>query len=101
MMIISRPLYIHGGNEGALKMLKFVIYGDTVKKLNKTFNCKYAVIRRDDMTVIAEMDFFPDCNRSLMYRDGRYVRFLPLLQNDIMGSDTLINELTIRAGYHE
>lgn len=36
-----------------------------------------------------------------MYRDGRYVRFLPLLQNDIMGGDTLINELTIRAGYHE
>lgn len=36
-----------------------------------------------------------------MYRDGRYVRFLPLLQNDIMESDTLINELTIRAGYHE
>ncbi|EID1699285.1 hypothetical protein LA908_001396 [Salmonella enterica] len=80
-------------------MLKFVIYGDTVKNLNKTFTCKYAVIRRDDMTVIAEMDFFPDCNRSLMYRDGRYVRFLPLLQNDIMGGDTLINELTIRAGY--
>ncbi|EAM4662492.1 hypothetical protein EGS58_13510 [Salmonella enterica] len=42
-------------------MLKFVIYGDTVKNLNKTFTCKYAVIRRDDMTVIAEMDFFPDC----------------------------------------
>ncbi|ENL1200246.1 hypothetical protein AB4T56_004436 [Salmonella enterica] len=82
-------------------MLKFVIYGDTVKNLNKTFTCKYAVIRRDDMTVIAEMDFFPDCNRSLIYRDGRYVRFLPLLQNDIMGGDTLINELTIRAGYHE
>lgn len=82
-------------------MLKFVIYGDTVKNLNKTFTCKYAVIRRDDMTVIAEMDFFPDCNRSLMYRDGRYVRFLPLLQNDIMGSDTLINELTIRAGYQK
>lgn len=56
-MIISSILYIHGGNEDALKMLKFVIYGDTVKKLNKTFTCKYAVIRRDDMTVIAEMDF--------------------------------------------
>lgn len=57
-MIISSLLCIHGENEGALKMLKFVIYGDTVKKLNKTYNCKYAVIRRDDMTVIAEMDFF-------------------------------------------
>lgn len=101
MMLINSLLYIHDENEDALKMLKFVIYGDTVKNLNKTFTCKYAVIRRDDMTVIAEMDFFPDCNRSLMYRDGRYVRFLPLLQNDIMGSDTLINELTIRAGYHE
>lgn len=62
-MIISSLLYIHDENEGALKMLKFVIYGDTVKKLNKTFNCKYAVIRRDDMTVIAEMDFFPDCKQ--------------------------------------
>ncbi|EAR1499020.1 hypothetical protein G6D16_004205 [Salmonella enterica] len=98
MMLINSLLYIHDENEDALKMLKFVIYGDTVKNLNKTFTCKYAVIRRDDMTVIAEMDFFPDCNRSLMYRD---VRFLPLLQNDIMGGDTLINELTIRAGYHE
>lgn len=39
-------------------MLKFVIYGDTVKNLNKTFTCKYVVIRRDDITVIAEMDFF-------------------------------------------
>ncbi|EAX4763597.1 hypothetical protein GWY76_12920 [Salmonella enterica subsp. enterica serovar Brandenburg] len=101
MMIISSLLYIHSENEGALKTFKFVIYGDTVQKSNKTFTCKYAVIRHDDMTVIAEMDFFPDCNRSLMYRDGRYVRFLPMLQNDIMGSDTLINELTIRAGYHE
>lgn len=101
IMIISSLLYIHGKDEVALKTLKSVIYGDTVKNSNKTFTCKYAVIRRDDMTVIAEMDFFPDCNRSLMYRDGRYVRFLPLLQNDIMGSDTLINELTIRAGYHE
>ncbi|EBB1689133.1 hypothetical protein CIH66_22555, partial [Salmonella enterica] len=76
MMLISSLLYIHGENESASKMLKFVIYGDAVKNLNKIFTCKYAVIRRDDMTVIAEMDFFPDCNRSLMYRDGRYVRFL-------------------------
>ncbi|EBV3280496.1 hypothetical protein DOH34_25510 [Salmonella enterica subsp. enterica serovar Wangata] len=38
-----------------------------MKKLNKTLTCKYAVIRRDDMTIIAEMDFFPDCNRSLMH----------------------------------
>ncbi|ENP2442613.1 hypothetical protein ACDD71_000423 [Salmonella enterica] len=72
-----------------------------MKKSNKTTGCKYAVIRCDDMSVVAEMDFFPECGRSLMYRDGRYVRFLPMLQNDIMGSDTLINELTIRAGYHE
>lgn len=86
LMIISSLLYIHGENEGALKTFKFVIYGDTVQKSNKTFTCKYAVIRRDDMTVIAEMYFFPDCNRSLMYRDGRYVRFLPMLQNDILTS---------------
>uniref|UniRef100_UPI001C38F513 hypothetical protein n=1 Tax=Salmonella enterica TaxID=28901 RepID=UPI001C38F513 len=69
-------MHIRSENEDALKMLKFVIYGDTVKKINKTFTYKYTVIRHDDMTVIAEMDFFPDCNRSLMYRDGRYVRFL-------------------------
>ncbi|EDW5894433.1 hypothetical protein ZC34_004809, partial [Salmonella enterica subsp. enterica] len=36
IIIISSQLYIHGENEDALKMLKFVIYGDTVKKLNKT-----------------------------------------------------------------
>ncbi|HFJ2002479.1 TPA: hypothetical protein ACGTNZ_004553, partial [Salmonella enterica] len=65
----SSLLYFHGENEGALKMLKFVIYGDTVKNLNKTFTCKYVVIRRDDITVIAEMDFFPDCNRSLIVDD--------------------------------
>lgn len=35
MMIINSLLYIHVENEDALKMLKFVIYGDTVKNLIK------------------------------------------------------------------
>ncbi|EDQ4761945.1 hypothetical protein GOO19_004633, partial [Salmonella enterica] len=36
IMLINSLLYIHDENEDALKMLKFVIYGDTVKNLNKT-----------------------------------------------------------------
>lgn len=45
--------------------------GGIVEKIKKLFSSKYAVIRRDDLSVIVEMDYFPENQKSMMYRNGR------------------------------
>ncbi|EOB5663953.1 hypothetical protein ACV1AY_004635, partial [Shigella sonnei] len=63
----------------------------------KLFSSKYAVIRRDDLSVIVEMDYFPETKKSMMYRNGRKAIFLPMRVSDIMGNDKLLDELRVRA----
>lgn len=46
-----------------------------MEKIKKLFSCKYAVIRRDDLSVIVEMDYFPETPKSMMYRNGRKAIF--------------------------
>jgi len=68
-----------------------------VEKIKKLFSSKYAVIRRDDLSVIVEMDYFPETPKSMMYRNGRKANFLPMRVSDIMGNDKLLDELRVRA----
>ncbi|EJG4517383.1 hypothetical protein QPL26_05510 [Escherichia coli] len=68
-----------------------------MEKIKKLFSSKYAVIRRDDLSVIVEMDYFPETLKSMMYRNGRKAIFLPMRGSDIMGNDKLLDELRVRA----
>ncbi|EJV7215240.1 hypothetical protein N7V15_005115 [Escherichia coli] len=68
-----------------------------MEKIKKLFSSKYAVIRRDDLSVIVEMDYFPETKKSMMYRNGRKAIFLPMMVSDIMGNDKLQDELRVRA----
>ena len=67
-----------------------------MKKIKKLFSSKYAVIRRDDLSVIVEMDYFPETPKSIMYRNGRKAIFLPMRVSDIMGNDKLLDELRLQ-----
>lgn len=67
----------------------------TLRKLD--WQCQYVVIRCDDMSVVAQMDYFPDSEKSIMYRNGKKVIFLPMRSIDVMGNDKLMEELYIRA----
>ncbi|EOT6172899.1 hypothetical protein ACK6E9_004376 [Escherichia coli] len=68
-----------------------------MEKIKKLFSSKYAVIRRDDLSVIVEMDYFPETPKSMMYRNGLKAIFLPMRVSDIMGNDKLLDELRVRA----
>ena len=68
-----------------------------MEKIKKLFSSKYAVIRRDDLSVIVEMDYFPETKKSMMYRNGRKAIFLTMRVSDIMGNDKLLDELRVRA----
>ncbi|EGD0621302.1 bacteriocin [Escherichia coli] len=43
------------------------------------------------------MDYFPDSKKSVMYRNGKKIIFLPMRVSDIMGNDKLLDELRVRA----
>ncbi|HBA9204740.1 TPA: bacteriocin [Escherichia coli] len=43
------------------------------------------------------MDYFPENQKSMMYRNGRKAIFLPMRLSDIMGNDKLLDELRVRA----
>ncbi len=68
---------------------------NTLRKLDQ--QCKYIVVRCDDMSVVAQMDYFPDSKKSVMYRNGKKIIFLPMRVSDIMGNDKLLDELRVRA----
>ncbi|CAD6110670.1 bacteriophage cohesive ends [Escherichia coli] len=68
---------------------------NTLRKLDQ--QCQYIVVRCDDMSVVAQMDYFPDSKKSVMYRNGKKLIFLPMRSFDVMGSDKLMDELCIRA----
>ncbi|BDH46421.1 hypothetical protein TUM12370_24650 [Salmonella enterica subsp. enterica serovar Choleraesuis] len=59
----------------------------------------YAVVRCADGMVVAEMSSFPNADRSIMYRTGREVSFVPLAIDEIVGTPALLTKLLERRGY--
>ncbi|MCW0941832.1 hypothetical protein RZ024_00205 [Citrobacter freundii] len=59
----------------------------------------YAVIRCDDGVIVARLQSFPECERALMYRRGSMVSFMPLQDDEIIGTPTLFTQMMERAGY--
>ncbi|WP_413724686.1 hypothetical protein [Sodalis sp. RH16] len=59
----------------------------------------YAVVRCVDMAVVAIFAHFPDCERSIMYRRGADISFLPLQPDEIIGTPTLFTQMLEKAGY--
>lgn len=80
------------------RMLRVFMQSVNKKTIRKShLQCQYAVVRCDDMSVVAQMDYFPDSEKSVMYRNGNKLFFLPMRSIDVMGSDKLMEELCIRA----
>lgn len=59
----------------------------------------YAVIRCHDGAIVAKLHSFPDCGRALMYRCGDEVSFMPLREDEIVGTPTLLTKMLEKAGY--
>ncbi|MCE0845936.1 hypothetical protein LVQ79_10310 [Buttiauxella sp. A2-C1_F] len=59
----------------------------------------YAVIRCQDCAVVAKFDSFPDVERALMYRRRDTVSFMPLNDDDIIGTPSLFTKMLEKAGY--
>lgn len=62
-------------------------------------NKGYAVIRCHDGVIVARLQSFPECDRALMYRRGGEVSFMPLKDDEIVGTPTLFTQMLERAGY--
>lgn len=58
----------------------------------------YAVIRCHDGVIVARLQSFPECERSLMYRRGDEVSFMPLQRDEIVGTPTLFTQMLEKAG---
>jgi len=59
----------------------------------------YAVIRCHDGVIVARLHSFPESERALMYRRGDEVSFMPLQEDEIVGTPTLFTQMLERAGY--
>ncbi|AIR01967.1 hypothetical protein RJ492_000526 [Pluralibacter gergoviae] len=59
----------------------------------------YAVIRCHDGVIVAKLHSFPECQRALMYRRGGMVSFMPLAEDEIIGTPTLFTQMLEKAGY--
>lgn len=59
----------------------------------------YAVIRCHDGVIVARLHSFPDSDRALMYRCGEEVSFMPLQDDEVVGTPTLFTQMLERAGY--
>lgn len=70
-----------------------------MKKKEELPNKGYAVIRCHDGVIVARLHSFPECERALMYRRGEEVSFMPLQEDEIIGTPTLFTEMLERAGY--
>ena len=53
----------------------------------------YVVIRCDDGVIVARLPLFPASERSLMYRRGDMVSFMPLQQDEIVGTPSLFAQM--------
>jgi len=59
----------------------------------------YAVVRCADKIVVALFDYFPECERAVMYRKGDEISFMPLRPDEIIGTPTLFTQMLEKAGY--
>lgn len=59
----------------------------------------YAVIRCLDGVIVARLHSFPDYGRALMYRRGDEVSFMPLQDDEIVGTPALFTQVLAKAGY--
>ena len=62
-------------------------------------NKVYAVIRCYDGVILARLHSFPECDRALMYKRGDEVSFMPLQDDEMVGTPTLFTQMLERAGY--
>jgi hypothetical protein len=59
----------------------------------------FALIRCADRAVIAYFEHFPRCDRALMYCKGDMFSFMPLREDEIVGSPSLFTKMLEKAGY--
>ena len=67
--------------------------------INSVSQKGYVVIRCHDGVIVARLPSFPECTRALMYRRGDVASFVPILDDEIIGTPTLFTEILKRAGY--
>jgi len=73
--------------------------GEWWNKKEELPNKGYAVIRCQDGVIVARLNSFPDSGRALMYRRGDEVLFMPLQDDEMVGTSTLFTQMLERAGY--
>lgn len=59
----------------------------------------FAVVRCADRAIIAYLESFPDCQRAMMYRKGDMVSFMPLMEDEVIGTPSMFTMMLERAGY--
>jgi hypothetical protein len=79
--------------------MTFQCGGGVVEQKEELPNYGYAVIRCHDGVIVARLQSFPECERALMYRRGSMVSFMPLQDDEIIGTPTLFTQMLERAGY--
>lgn len=67
--------------------------GGIVKTLQGLISRKYAVIRRDDMSVVAEMDYFPDSERAIWLREGKNLNIRGLKPDERVISPPVLRDM--------
>lgn len=70
-----------------------------LKRIKELPSKGYAVIRCYDGVIVARLHSFPDSGRALMYRRGDEVSFMPLQDDEMIGTPTLFTQMLERAGY--
>lgn len=70
-----------------------------MQKQNEIPTKGYAIIRCNDGVIVARLHSFPDSDRALMYRRGDELSFMPLQDDEIIGTPTLFTQMLERAGY--
>ena len=59
----------------------------------------YVIIRCQDGAIVARLNSFPENKRALMYRRGNRVSFMPLKDDEIIGTPSLFTQMLVKAGY--
>lgn len=70
-----------------------------MQKQNEIPTKGYAIIRCNDGVIVARLHSFPDSDRALMYRRGDELSFMPLQDDEIIGTTTLFTQMLERTGY--
>lgn len=70
-----------------------------MKQKEELPNNGYAVIRCNDGVIVARLHSFPESGRALMYRRGDELSFMPLKDDEIVGTPSLFTQMLSQAGY--